>query len=162
MSVNLNVIILFIFFFLMIRRPPRSTLFPYTTLFRSRAQGSPPQPPRRGSPAPDTERPLRSACAAPAPDPRGTDSGRRQNVATTLRDDQSSVLLISRKALHQCLTDSVRPLTSQASLKCRIDRILCPEIAEGSAKCPCCCATDTVVVAVEKPDCRSEHRSITE
>src|SRR3712207_9468539 len=26
------------FFFLMIRRPPRSTLFPYTTLFRSRDQ----------------------------------------------------------------------------------------------------------------------------
>src|SRR5205814_8033414 len=25
------------FFFLMLRRPPRSTLFPYTTLFRSRA-----------------------------------------------------------------------------------------------------------------------------
>src|SRR2546422_7613088 len=25
------------FFFLMIRRPPRSTLFPYTTLFRSKA-----------------------------------------------------------------------------------------------------------------------------
>src|SRR2546422_8585593 len=29
--------ICFIFFFLMIRRPPRSTLFPYTTLFRSQA-----------------------------------------------------------------------------------------------------------------------------
>src|SRR2546422_11750620 len=28
----------FLFFFLMIRRPPRSTLFPYTTLFRSRFQ----------------------------------------------------------------------------------------------------------------------------
>src|SRR2546430_16486247 len=28
-------IVLVIFFFLMIRRPPRSTLFPYTTLFRS-------------------------------------------------------------------------------------------------------------------------------
>src|SRR5256885_8355529 len=28
-------IYLFSFFFLMIRRPPRSTLFPYTTLFRS-------------------------------------------------------------------------------------------------------------------------------
>src|SRR5438094_7200242 len=27
----------FHFFFLMIRRPPRSTLFPYTTLFRSRS-----------------------------------------------------------------------------------------------------------------------------
>src|SRR6185437_16929324 len=40
------------FFFLMIRRPPRSTLFPYTTLFRScrRAPGAarasaPPVPP---------------------------------------------------------------------------------------------------------------------
>src|SRR5256885_13169223 len=29
----------FIFFFLMIRRPPRSTLFPYTTLFRSSQLG---------------------------------------------------------------------------------------------------------------------------
>src|SRR2546430_7755655 len=28
------------FFFLMIRRPPRSTLFPYTTLFRSLKGGS--------------------------------------------------------------------------------------------------------------------------
>src|SRR5258708_30792048 len=28
---------IFLFFFLMIRRPPRSTLFPYTTLFRSSA-----------------------------------------------------------------------------------------------------------------------------
>src|SRR2546430_12117626 len=41
-----------VFFFLMIRRPPRSTLFPYTTLFRSRspmeeseaAAGAPPEP----------------------------------------------------------------------------------------------------------------------
>src|SRR5215203_3717854 len=35
---------MFFFFFLMIRRPPRSTLFPYTTLFRSpppRARGCP-------------------------------------------------------------------------------------------------------------------------
>src|SRR5256885_5534399 len=30
-----------VFFFLMIRRPPRSTLFPYTTLFRS--QRTPPE-----------------------------------------------------------------------------------------------------------------------
>src|SRR5689334_24484110 len=30
------------FFFLLIRRPPRSTLFPYTTLFRSRLGRSPP------------------------------------------------------------------------------------------------------------------------
>src|SRR5256885_11016771 len=31
----MHLLVLF-FFFLMIRRPPRSTLFPYTTLFRSR------------------------------------------------------------------------------------------------------------------------------
>src|SRR6266403_5453720 len=31
---------LFFFFFLRIRRPPRSTLFPYTTLFRSPASTS--------------------------------------------------------------------------------------------------------------------------
>src|SRR2546430_13531759 len=29
-----------LFFFLMIRRPPRSTLFPYTTLFRSRGNNN--------------------------------------------------------------------------------------------------------------------------
>src|SRR2546421_6267954 len=33
-----------LFFFLMIRRPPRSTLFPYTTLFRSLVR-----PPLRGA-----------------------------------------------------------------------------------------------------------------
>src|SRR5260221_3165113 len=32
-----------LFFFLMIRRPPRSTLFPYTTLFRSRPYASLPE-----------------------------------------------------------------------------------------------------------------------
>src|SRR2546429_6445863 len=31
----LAISVIFSFFFLMIRRPPRSTLFPYTTLFRS-------------------------------------------------------------------------------------------------------------------------------
>src|SRR2546430_17168924 len=37
---------LYFFFFLMIRRPPRSTLFPYTTLFRSGGQDLA-HPPRR-------------------------------------------------------------------------------------------------------------------
>src|SRR3712207_9260386 len=35
------------FFFLMIRRPPRSTLFPYTTLFRSARRARKPDPRRR-------------------------------------------------------------------------------------------------------------------
>src|SRR3712207_7549082 len=37
MCTNADDIYYFCLFFLMIRRPPRSTLFPYTTLFRSRA-----------------------------------------------------------------------------------------------------------------------------
>src|SRR2546422_11708727 len=32
-------VLVVLFFFLMIRRPPRSTLFPYTTLFRSQLPG---------------------------------------------------------------------------------------------------------------------------
>src|SRR6266704_6124805 len=37
--INQRIFFLFcFFFFLMIRRPPRSTLFPYTTLFRPRAR----------------------------------------------------------------------------------------------------------------------------
>src|SRR5215471_14102374 len=50
---------LFHFFFLMIRRPPRSTLFPYTTLFRAR-QGPPggraPAPGRAARDAADRDR----------------------------------------------------------------------------------------------------------
>src|SRR3712207_7678233 len=47
-----------LFFFLMIRRPPRSTLFPYTTLFRSLGDGG------RGAAGGGTQRRgLRLACA---------------------------------------------------------------------------------------------------
>src|SRR2546430_13054612 len=66
---------LFFFFFLMIRRPPRSTLFPYTTLFRSatgvRAEA-------HGAPGPS-----RSASA-----PRGD----REPGARALRDRKSTRL----------------------------------------------------------------------
>src|SRR5882724_12194184 len=48
---------LFIFFFLMIRRPPTSTLFPYTTLFR----------PRPGSPGGDCSRRVRPERPPPSP-----------------------------------------------------------------------------------------------
>src|SRR2546427_4311884 len=40
-----NPVLLGFFFFLMIRRPPRSTLFPYTTLFRSPSKTASPTPP---------------------------------------------------------------------------------------------------------------------
>src|SRR5215471_20247873 len=42
--VSLVLCYLLFFFFLMIRRPPRSTLFPYTTLFRSPPSRRPGQP----------------------------------------------------------------------------------------------------------------------
>src|SRR5258707_11423796 len=43
---GLHLLMLPLFFFLMIRRPPRSTLFPYTTLFRS-TNASLPSPSQR-------------------------------------------------------------------------------------------------------------------
>src|SRR3712207_7393688 len=43
-------------FFLMIRRPPRSTLFPYTTLFRSRTQALHDEMLRHGLESPYAER----------------------------------------------------------------------------------------------------------
>src|SRR2546429_6124450 len=48
-------VLLAFFFFLMIRRPPRSTLFPYTTLFRSR----PRRAPRRAVEVREQRRPVR-------------------------------------------------------------------------------------------------------
>src|SRR5438132_5660197 len=50
-----------LFFFLVIRRPPRSTLFPYTTLFRSRSRSWSSSGRRRSRPA---------ALRAPAPPDR--------------------------------------------------------------------------------------------
>src|SRR2546422_11262324 len=51
MSITALHYLFFIFFFLMIRRPPRSTLFPYTTLFRSADARS--RHARRGAPSPE-------------------------------------------------------------------------------------------------------------
>src|SRR5688572_33303114 len=42
--VHLLALFLCFFFFLMVRRPPRSTLFPYTTLFRSVGRALPDEP----------------------------------------------------------------------------------------------------------------------
>src|SRR2546430_2414460 len=59
-----------LFFFLMIRRPPRSTLFPYTTLFRSRVGGGVP-PPARDVGA-EGLRPAPPPASAAEPDGDGT------------------------------------------------------------------------------------------
>src|SRR3712207_8592426 len=67
------------FFFLMIRRPPRSTLFPYTTLFRSRrlvtlasglATTKGCEEGTRPSKGSSTSRPLQAYAALRSPEPR--------------------------------------------------------------------------------------------
>src|SRR2546430_13606441 len=70
------------FFFLMIRRPPRSTLFPYTTLFRSRntlrslqAKEMPTRHERVGQSAGGGE-PMRALVAVQAPPARDRKSTR--------------------------------------------------------------------------------------
>src|SRR2546422_1191060 len=55
----------------MIRRPPRSTLFPYTTLFRSRLERRPRQPPEvRGALDPGRDPRPAGAARAGGPAPR--------------------------------------------------------------------------------------------
>src|SRR3712207_7804516 len=54
----------------MIRRPPRSTLFPYTTLFRSTQPGARPRRPGRRRERPVTARTGRDGSDGSAPDPR--------------------------------------------------------------------------------------------
>src|SRR5215204_7100337 len=68
-----------VFFFLMIRRPPRSTLFPYTTLFRSRGRRA---RLRRSSEAPPRARRGRSARRRRAPRPRDRKSTRLNSSHT--------------------------------------------------------------------------------
>src|SRR3712207_8048199 len=72
-----------VFFFLMIRRPPRSTLFPYTTLFRSRGAKE------RTRDTPD-QRDLRHPRPRLRVEPRGRADTRRQ--ARRGRDRKSTRL----------------------------------------------------------------------
>src|SRR6266511_4935049 len=63
-----------VFFFLMIRRPPRSTLFPYTTLFRSR----PPRSRRR------CRTPGRRSAARPRSEEHTSELQSRENLVCRL------------------------------------------------------------------------------
>src|SRR5258707_1965469 len=65
----------------MIRRPPRSTLFPYTTLFRSAGAAADPHPPRRQFEDRTGARPYHPAID-PRPRRRGHRMRRRDLIAT--------------------------------------------------------------------------------
>src|SRR3712207_7379725 len=97
----------------MIRRPPRSTLFPYTTLFRSRAAGD--------------ARPEQAADAAPA----ARRPGFVRRRGRVLDADGDRVELVDRK--------STRLNSSHANisyavfcLKKKKTRILPPQLAQSS------------------------------
>src|SRR3712207_7498732 len=81
------------FFFLMIRRPPRSTLFPYTTLFRSRDSGEGAGPVRRAGLCPQADRPQ------PARGRRAGGSRRSEEHTSELQSRQYLVcrLLLEKK-----------------------------------------------------------------
>src|SRR2546426_2793912 len=79
---------MFFFFFLMIRRPPRSTLFPYTTLFRSPSE-QPDVHPRRGGLRLRSERALRRLLYA---DGRHLLHQRRERGRVAGRDRKSTRL----------------------------------------------------------------------
>src|SRR2546422_1358793 len=96
----------FFFFFLMIRRPPRSTLFPYTTLFRSadrtRGVGSP-RPGRRprGGWRREDRRQRRGAVCAAARHDCARQSGRRQRSEEHTSELQSRLHLVCRLLLEK-------------------------------------------------------------
>src|SRR3712207_8009929 len=85
-----------VFFFLMIRRPPRSTLFPYTTLFRSRLVERHPD-----SRAVGALRSLRGEACAPAARAAGPVRGLR-GLAARLADRKSTRLNSSPRQYLVC------------------------------------------------------------
>src|SRR5215203_6358586 len=92
----------FFFFFLMIRRPPRSTLFPYTTLFRSTPRRGRSRARRSAAPAPRrTRRAPRAAAARPRP--------RRRSEEHT-SELQSRQYLVCRLLLEKKKTNGTPPL----------------------------------------------------
>src|SRR2546430_5732363 len=87
----------------MIRRPPRSTLFPYTTLFRSRAF---PRLGRRGGPrAPPRVAPAPRRARWP---PRRSSSARSEEHTSELQSQSNLVcrLLLEKKEKNQPHTTS--------------------------------------------------------
>src|SRR5690606_40094649 len=85
-------------FFLMMRRPPRSTLFPYTTLFRS---GCAPRPSSTSAAPPRCQRRLRLRWPTPRRRWRrnGTAHGRSEEHTSELQSRENLVcrLLLEKK-----------------------------------------------------------------
>src|SRR5688572_31578435 len=108
LKIRLQVLLCLLFFFLMIRRPPRSTLFPYTTLFRSSVRrGRPPCVLTRCRGNDDCRR--RDRCTPAAP---------RQDVETCPRRGMPTVSPAVARAPRS--EEHTSELQSQSNLVCRL------------------------------------------
>src|SRR5688572_32466404 len=78
----------------MIRRPPRSTLFPYTTLFRSRTPS-----PERAAPGRSARRRSATSAPDPAPPPLRRTEARSEEHTSELQSQSNLVcrLLLEKK-----------------------------------------------------------------
>src|SRR3712207_6968007 len=99
----------------MIRRPPRSTLFPYTTLFRSDRRADPDgrhraaSRPRRRARAPDRRRRPRRRPARPREGQQEDRGARRSEEHTS--ELQSRQYLVCRLLLEKKKRKNLTPLT---------------------------------------------------
>src|SRR3712207_7512008 len=85
-------------FFLMIRRPPRSTLFPYTTLFRSAEVGRAVELVQHRAPPPD-HRPLHRPADRDLSGPRRSRTATGPNRLMGRRSEEHTSELQSRQYL---------------------------------------------------------------
>src|SRR5262249_56737614 len=103
----------FSFFFLMIPRPPRSTLFPYTTLFRSSPGDTP--PPGRTVPRPRSRsRWGREACAT-ARAPAWTLRPRSEEHTSELQSLTNLVCRLLLEKKKKKINKSATPLSDLAT-----------------------------------------------
>src|SRR2546430_4805930 len=91
----------FFFFFLMIRRPPRSTLFPYTTLFRSLLRTAMGYATVAGPPSRRNGRGGSSFAVAPPRDTVGRDGDSRPRSEEHTSELQSQSNLVCRLLLEK-------------------------------------------------------------
>src|SRR3712207_7378812 len=106
------------FFFLMIRRPPRSTLFPYTTLFRSAEQHRAQSEDQRG---PGRDRRPRRGAATARPNHAATSSGR--SVSTTKRRSEEHTSELQSRQYLVC-----RLLLEKKNINSTYTHIICNHV----------------------------------
>src|SRR3712207_7821867 len=102
------------FFFLMIRRPPRSTLFPYTTLFRSKLPQIPRDFGRFLNEARRSVDEFKEELMSEEPDGRKPRQGRRSEEQTS--ELQSRQYLVCRLLLEKKKTSTTPSLQSYTCL----------------------------------------------